>query len=110
GCGAGRLAVMLASDDRRVIGVDPSKAMLNRARAREGAERVEWIRGDISTLDTRDVDLVLITGNIPSTRVTDEVWDELLAGVHTALRAGGHLAFGSWNPGARRWETWDWGP
>lgn len=110
GCGAGRLAVMLASGDRRVIAVDPSKAMLDRARIREAAERVEWIRGDISALETRDADLVLMTGNIPSTRVTDEAWDQLLDGVHTALRVGGHVAFGSWNPGARRWETWDWNP
>lgn len=110
GCGAGRLAVALASSERRVVGVDPSKAMLDRAQTREGAERVEWIWGDVTALNTRDVDLVVMTGNIPSTRVTDEAWDQLLHGVHTALRAGGHLAFGSWNPRARRWDKWDWDP
>ena len=110
GCGAGRLAVSLASAGRRVIGVDPSKAMIDRARRREGAGRVEWIRGDVTALDTRDVDLVVMTGNIPSTRVTDEAWNQLLEGVHSALRAGGHLAFGSWNPRARRWENWAWDP
>jgi SAM-dependent methyltransferase len=108
GCGAGRLTVMLASGDRRVVGVDPSKAMLARARTREGAERVEWIRGDVTALETRGVDLVVMVGNIPSTRVTDEAWGQLLDGVHGALRAGGHLAFGSWNPRARPWDTWDW--
>ena len=106
GCGAGRLAVTLASGTRRVVGVDPSKAMLDRARTREGADRVEWIRGDITALHTRDVDLVVMTGNIPSTRVTDEAWDQLLHGVHMVLRAGGHLAFGSWNPRARPWKNW----
>jgi SAM-dependent methyltransferase len=110
GCGAGRLAVALASGERRVIGVDPSKAMLDRARTRDGAKRVEWIWGDVSALDSRDVDLVVMTGNIPSTRVTDEAWDQLLAGVHTALRSGGHLAFGSWNPRARPWDKWRWDP
>lgn len=110
GCGAGRLAVMLASEGRRVIGVDPSKAMIDRARAREGAERVEWVWGDVHALVARDVDLVVMTGNIPSTRVTDDAWDELLDGVRTALRTGGHIAFGSWNPRARRWENWDWDP
>ena len=108
GCGAGRLAVMLASGERRVLAVDPSKAMIDRARTREGAQRVEWLWGDVSALPTRDVDLVVMTGNIPSTRVTDEAWDQLLGGVHTALRAGGHLAFGSWNPRARPWEKWGW--
>lgn len=110
GCGAGRLAVMLAVGERRVIGVDPSKAMLDRARTREGAEQVEWIRGDVSALGALEVDLVVMTGNIPSTRVTDEAWDQLLEGVHTALRSGGHLAFGSWNPRARPWEKWSWDP
>lgn len=110
GCGAGRLAVNLASDDRRAIGVDPSKAMIDRARRRKGGDRVTWICGDVTSLDTRDVDLVVMTGNIPSTRVTDEAWDQLLDGVHNALRAGGHLSFGSWNPRARRWENWDWDP
>jgi SAM-dependent methyltransferase len=110
GCGAGRLAVMLASAGRRVIGVDPSKAMIDRARRRDGAERVEWLVGDVFALGAREVDLVVMTGNIPSTRVTDEAWDQLLRGVRTVLRVGGHVAFGSWNPRARRWETWDWDP
>jgi SAM-dependent methyltransferase len=108
GCGAGRLAVSLTSGERRVSGVDPSKAMLDRARRREGADRVQWILGDVTALEARDVDLVVMVGNIPSTRVTDEAWDELLDGVRTALRAGGHLAFGSWNPRARPWENWGW--
>ena len=106
GCGAGRLAVALASGERRVVGVDPSKAMLDRARTREGAQQVEWTWGDVRALDRQDADLVVMTGNIPSTRVTDEAWDQLLDGVHTALREGGHLAFGSWNPRARPWDKW----
>lgn len=111
GCGAGRLAVALASGaERRVVGVDPSKAMIDRARRRDGADGVEWICGDVSALRARDVDLVVMTGNIPSTRVTDEAWDQLLADVRSALRSGGHLAFGSWNPGARPWDSWSWDP
>lgn len=110
GCGAGRLAVSLAEGERHVIGVDPSKAMLDRARTREGSERVEWLRGDIFALKARNVDLVVMTGNIPSTRVTDEAWFQLLGGVHATLRPGGHLAFGSWNPRARPWEKWSWVP
>ncbi len=106
GCGWGRLAVRLAEGARRVIGVDPAKAMLDIAREREGHDLVEWIWGDIRALRERDVDLVVMTGNIPSIYVTDEAWDEVLAGVHAALRPGGHLAFGGWNPGARRWEAW----
>ena len=105
GCGTGQLAVELAQSGRRVIGVDPAKAMLDLARTRERAKLVEWIWGDVRALDARDLDLVVMTGNIPSNYVTDEAWDELVGALHAALRDGGHLALGSWNPEAR-WEKW----
>jgi SAM-dependent methyltransferase len=108
GCGTGQLAMALVTRGRRVIGVDPAKAMLDLARTREGAEVVEWIWGDVRALDAQDVDLIVMTGNIPSTYVTDEAWDNVLGGLHAALRPGGHLAFLSWNPTARPWEQWGW--
>ncbi|MGE5596484.1 MAG: class I SAM-dependent methyltransferase [Hyphomicrobiales bacterium] len=48
GCGTGRIAVPLAAAGHRVTGIDPSEAMLERARARAAAEgvTVEWIRCD----------------------------------------------------------------
>lgn len=105
GCGTGQLAVALARPGRRVIGVDPAKAMLDLAKSREGADRVEWVWGDITALASRDVDLAVMTGNIPSNLRTDESWRKLLVGLHRALRDDGHLAFGSWNPEAL-WEKW----
>jgi hypothetical protein len=48
-------------------GIDPSKAIIDRARTHEGAERIDWIREDINALEARDVDLIVMTGNIPST-------------------------------------------
>ena len=109
GCGTGQLAVALAAEGRRVIGVDPAKAMLDLARTREGADRVEWIWGDVGALAARpDVvaDLIVMTGNIPSIFVTDDAWDAVLDALRGALRVGGHLAFGGWNPDARPWEQW----
>ena len=105
GCGTGQLAVALADGERRVTGLDPAKAMLDLASTREGARLVEWVFGDIRALDARDLDLIVMTGNIPSNIRTDAAWEELLGRFHTALRPGGHLAFGSWNPGAR-WAKW----
>jgi SAM-dependent methyltransferase len=105
GCGTGQLAVALARRGRRVIGVDPAKAMLDLAQNREGAELVDWVWGDISALEARDLDLAVMTGNIPSNLRTDEAWQKLLVGLHGALRADGRLAFGSWNPDAL-WEKW----
>jgi SAM-dependent methyltransferase len=79
--------------------------MLDLASTREGADLVEWVWGDVRALDARDLDLVVMTGNIPSNIRTDEAWDELVRAVHSALRPGGHLGFGSLNPDAR-WEKW----
>lgn len=110
GCGTGQLAVALAAAERRVIGVDPAQAMLDLARTRPGADAIEWRWGDATAVDATDVDLVVMTGNIPSTHTTDEAWTRLLAALLAALRPGGCLAFGSWNPSALPWErrgSWD---
>ena len=43
GCGTGLLTRELASKHRRVVGVDPSAAMLDYGKRQPGAERVEWM-------------------------------------------------------------------
>jgi 2-polyprenyl-3-methyl-5-hydroxy-6-metoxy-1,4-benzoquinol methylase len=107
GCGWGALALALAARGLGVKGIDPAKAMLEHARRRDGGEAVHWVQGDARAMaDAGPVDLVVMTGNIPSIYVTDEAWDELLVAVRAALRPGGHVAFGSWNPRARPWESW----
>lgn len=108
GCGTGQLAVALAERGRRITAVDPARAMLDLARRRRGSELVEWVCGDARALDASGVDLVVMTGNIPSTYVTDDAWQRLLASLRAALRPGGLLSFGSWNPRARPWESWGW--
>lgn len=60
GCGTGRVALALAQDGREVVGVDISAAMLDLARAKDGAGHVEWVAGDMRDLDLgRRFDLVL---------------------------------------------------
>ena len=49
GCGTGELAVALAAG-RRVAGVDPAPAMLDIARAKPGAQGVDFVEGDARTL------------------------------------------------------------
>lgn len=98
GCGWGALAIALAGRGLSVTGIDPAKAMLEQALARDSAA-VQWVQGDARAMeDPGPVDLVVMTGNIPSIYVTDEAWDELLSAIRAALRPGGHVAFGSWNP------------
>ncbi|MFN8444404.1 MAG: class I SAM-dependent methyltransferase [Caldilineaceae bacterium] len=106
GCGTGLLTRELAVGNRRVIGVDPAGAMLAYARRQPGAERIEWIEGDASTLSRPNADLAIMTGNVAQVFLTDEEWAATLHHIHAALRPGGWVAFESRNPQARAWEQW----
>jgi SAM-dependent methyltransferase len=108
GCGTGVLALLLADRGVEVAGVDPAAASLAVARAKPGAERVRWIDGDAGALpaDVR-VDLATMTGNVAQVFTTDDAWSATLAGIHGAVRPGGHLVFETRRPEARAWETWD---
>jgi SAM-dependent methyltransferase len=107
GCGWGALALALAERGLEITGIEPAKAMLEQARARDSAEAVRWVQGDVRAMaNAGPVDLIVMTGNIPSIYVTDEAWDELLVTIGAALRPGGRVAFGSWNPRAKPWESW----
>jgi len=103
------LTVTLAGADRSVIGVDPSRTMLDFARSREGAEAVTWVDGDSSviapTLAGRTADLVLMTGNTAQ-HILGADWPRTLRDIHDALRPGGLLVFESRNPDDRAWESW----
>lgn len=66
GCGEGYLAVEAAAWARRVIGIDRSDDVLERAKAladRRGRDNIEWKKGDLSRLPLRDasVDLALLS-------------------------------------------------
>lgn len=107
GCGTGLLTRELARPGRRVIGVDPSPAMLAYARRQPGAERIEWIAGDSSALGAPAADLTVMTGNVAQIFLDDAAWADTLRNLHAALRPGGHLAFESRNPADRAWERWN---
>lgn len=106
GCGTGLLTVTFAAKGRRVVGVDPSPAMLDFARRRPGASGVEWIEGDSASIPDGDFDLAVMTGNVAQ-HIGDADWTRTLADLRRSLRAGGTLAFESRNPAARAWEDWD---
>ncbi|MET7834365.1 class I SAM-dependent methyltransferase [Micromonospora sediminicola] len=106
GCGTGNLALLLTRHGRTVVGVDPAEASLDVARAKDGADRVRWIRGDATTLPPLRADLATMTGNVAQVFRTDDDWERTLRGVHAALRPGGHLVFETRRPGRRAWEEW----
>lgn len=112
GCGTGVFALMLAGRGHEVTGVDPAAASLEVARAKPGAERVRFLRGDATTLPPLRVDLVTMTGNVAQVFLTDAEWLATLAGVREALRPGGRLVFETRDPTRRVWEEWrrDWVP
>jgi len=106
GCGTGTLTCELALEDRYVIGVDPSTEMLNVARRKPGADRVQWLRGDANSLGRMEADLAIMSGNVAQVFLDDIEWAATLRHLYLALRPGGCLAFESRNPKARAWEQW----
>lgn len=106
GCGTGLLTRSLARPGRTVIGVDPSRTMLDHARRQPGSESVTWIHGDASALaPTGTADLVLCTGNAIM-HVSPEELPPALTSIAAALRSGGIVSFDSRNPAYRAWEHW----
>jgi SAM-dependent methyltransferase len=108
GSGTGVLALRLAARGLDVTGIDPAAASLAVARAKPHADRARWIDGDATTLPPDvQVDLAVMTGNVAQVFTTDEAWAATLAGIHGAVRPGGHLVFETRRPEVRAWETWD---
>jgi SAM-dependent methyltransferase len=106
GCGTGLLTRSLARPGRTVVGIDPSRTMLDYARRQPGSESVTWIRGNASALaPTGSADLALCTGNAVMHLGPAEV-PSTLTSIAAALRCGGFVSFESRNPAFREWEQW----
>jgi SAM-dependent methyltransferase len=106
GCGTGLISRRLAAEGYRVIGGDPSPAMLALARSGPLGDRVRWIEGSASRLGAAGADLAIMAGHAAQFFLCDEAWHDALSALHAALRLGGHLAFETRNPEAREWEAW----
>ena len=104
GCGTGMLTVSFTHAGR-VVGVDPSAAMLTFARARPGADRVEWVQGDSRDIPRRGFDYAVMTGNVAQ-HIGQRDWPRTLRDLRHAMRPGATLAFDARNPLARAWEDW----
>ena len=107
GCGTGNWASMLAERGFEVVGLDPAAALLDVARAKPGAQRVQWIHGDVTSLPALAVDLATMTGNVSNVFLTQQEWLTTLGGVHAALRPGGYLVFESVDPAGQPWLNWN---
>jgi SAM-dependent methyltransferase len=106
GCGTGLLTRSLARPGRTVIGIDPSRTMLDYARQQPGSDSVTWIHGDASALaPTATADLAICSGNAIM-HISAEELPSALASLGNALRSGGTLSFESRNPAYKEWERW----
>jgi SAM-dependent methyltransferase len=106
GCGTGIITLKFARRGYRMIGADPSPSMLEVARQKPGADRVQWVQGGAGQLGTPGADLVIMSGHVAQFILTDADWLETLHAVKEALRPGGYLAFESRDPRAGEWKRW----
>jgi SAM-dependent methyltransferase len=102
GCGTGPLTCALVRRGHRLVGIEPSKAMLEVARRRACGERVEWIEGDALGLGELRADLAIMTGHVAQFFL-DEGWHSALLAIRETLRPGGHIVFESRNPLVQPW-------
>jgi ubiquinone/menaquinone biosynthesis C-methylase UbiE len=96
GCGTGTLAIALAAGGARVVAVDPDPAVLARAQAKPGADRVEWSHGYAVALEqpTASADRVVLS--LVLHHLHDEAKRAALAQARRILRPGGRVHIAEW--------------
>lgn len=107
GCGTGAMLgyARAAGHTGRLTGIDPSPAMLARARRHDS---IEWVAGTAAQAAwDREFDLAVMTGHAFQCLVADDDVVASLAAVRAALRVGGRFAFETRHPQARAWLDWN---
>src|SRR5207237_8339882 len=103
GVGTGRIAIPIAADGIRIIGVDSSRGMLDvcaRRAALAGLE-VDLRRGDLTAPPVGErVPLVIVPFRSYLHLRTDDERRRALAAAHALLRPAGHLVFDVFAPSA----------
>ncbi len=106
GCGTGAMLRFAREHGHRgrLVGLDPDRVALDRARRRAD---VEWVEGRAA--DARNgagFELATMTGHAFQCLVTDQELRASLTAIHGALRRDGRLAFETRHPQARAWQEW----
>ncbi|MSP14582.1 MAG: class I SAM-dependent methyltransferase [Chloroflexi bacterium] len=105
GCGTGLLTCELAKQGYQMIGVEPSRLMLDVARKSSCGKKVKWIEGNALSLEEFNADLAIMTGHVAQFHLENEEWQNALKSIHKALHPDGYLAFESRNPVVQTWAT-----
>ncbi|MFD6422038.1 class I SAM-dependent methyltransferase [Streptomyces sp. NPDC060198] len=117
GCGTGAMLVRAREQGHtgRLVGLEPDRAALARARRRTD---IEWIEGTAADADRGHVrgpgpqggpsgfELVTMVSHAFQCLVTDDALRASLDAIHAALRPGGLFAFETRHPRARAWQSW----
>jgi ubiquinone/menaquinone biosynthesis C-methylase UbiE len=108
GCGTGLLTDAYAAKGHEVTAVDPSRAMLEVARRKPHAGRIEWVESSAQSYqsDTR-FDLIVMTGHAFQALLDDSDIMATLGVMRRHLKQAGRVVFESRNPSidwAGRWN------
>ncbi len=99
GCGTGTLCCALAERGHRVTGVDPSAAMLDEARSKPHAERVEWVGSSAQSYRAQQrFDLIVMTVHAFQILLTDADALAVFESMRSHLNEHGRVAFETRNP------------
>jgi 2-polyprenyl-3-methyl-5-hydroxy-6-metoxy-1,4-benzoquinol methylase len=108
GCGTGLLCEAYAAKGHRVTGVDPANAMLEVARRKSNAAKVNWVQATAQDFRSdKRFDLIIMTGHAFQVLLTDEDVAATFSTMRHHLKPEGRAVFESRNPAinwARRWN------
>jgi 2-polyprenyl-3-methyl-5-hydroxy-6-metoxy-1,4-benzoquinol methylase len=108
GCGAGGLALALASICREVVGVDLTPAMLDQARAAQaarGVTNVAWETADVTALPFPDASFSLVTSTAMLHHTADPA--AVVAEMRRVCAPGGRIAVADLTPAPEKGAAFD---
>ncbi len=107
GCGTGILACAFAAKGHFVTGVEPSQQMLEQAKKKQHADKVNWICSLAENFySNQKFDLIIMTGHVFQVFITDNEIQNILRIMRSHLANEGIVAFESLNPNQKLWEHW----
>ncbi|MEG3991259.1 methyltransferase domain-containing protein [Microcoleus sp. S28C3] len=106
GCGTGVIAIEISKKQKKVVGIDPSEAMINIAKSKYSSKNLQWVVGDISNTPLYKFDCIFMAGHASQVFLTETMWTSVLMHSYFSLNPGGILAFETLNPILKPWEQW----